>query len=223
MSTSELVKKESVNQHPILIAPIENNRFKDISLFEVLKKRRATKFFDTSIEVDEKDIETIIEMASLSPSAFNLQHWKVVRVMSKKCRLDMERIGYFQPQLSQAPVILAIIMDTHSWCHLSEENSFYTDSQIHNIKSIYKNNEKLSRDEALRSSSMFSLAVMFAATSLGYQSCPMTGCDFSEIASMLGLPSHEELCMLISIGVASSDNVYVDQCRKPINTFFSVI
>lgn len=54
-----------------------------MKFLDLSKKRRAIKHFNEK-PVDKKDVRTAIEIASLSPSAHNIQPWKFVLVDSKK-------------------------------------------------------------------------------------------------------------------------------------------
>lgn len=56
-----------------------------MKFLELNKKRHAVKHFNDKV-VDYKDLRTAIEIATLSPSANNLQPWKFVVVKDKKGR-----------------------------------------------------------------------------------------------------------------------------------------
>ena len=57
----------------------------------------------------------------------------------------------------------------------------------------------------MRSIGMSAMAIMFAATDLGYACNPMVGFDHDAVASIINLPEHHVVGMLIAIGLSSSD------------------
>ncbi|MFS5363067.1 nitroreductase family protein [Streptococcus agalactiae] len=57
-----------------------------MKFLELNKKRHAVKHFNDK-PVDFKDVRTAIEIATLAPSANNIQPWKFVVVQEKKSAL----------------------------------------------------------------------------------------------------------------------------------------
>lgn len=43
-----------------------------------IKKRRATKQFDQNHKMSEQEINELMSLTLLSPTAFNIQHWRFV-------------------------------------------------------------------------------------------------------------------------------------------------
>ena len=64
-----------------------------MKFLELNKKRHAVKHFNDKL-VDYKDLRTAIEIATLSPSANNLQPWKFVVVKDKKAELAQSMSGH---------------------------------------------------------------------------------------------------------------------------------
>ena len=81
---------------------------------------------------------------------------------------------------------------------------------------LYQEDEQLARDEAMRSSSMFSMLLMLAAKEQGIETCPMTGCRFNELERLLDLDNEKEICMLISMGLAAPENQLRERKRLPL-------
>ena len=61
-----------------------------MKFLELNKRRHAIKKFNNK-PVDYKDLRTAIEIATLSPSANNIQPWKFVVVENKKEELIKKR------------------------------------------------------------------------------------------------------------------------------------
>ena len=50
------------------------------------------------------------------------------------------------------------------------------------IDQYYRGKDQVQRDEAMRSCGIAAQTLMLAAKSMGYDSCPMDGFDFDEVA-----------------------------------------
>ncbi|MBX2809288.1 MAG: nitroreductase family protein [Cellvibrionaceae bacterium] len=170
----------------------------------VIKNRQSTKLFDDSAEMPANDFEEILLAASMSPSAFNIQHWRIVRVKDKKIRMRLSTIAWSQPQIMQASEVLLVCADLKAWqkqmlfCHSTNNEDKKNFSKI--LEKIYSENTLLQRDEAMRSACLFSMTLMIKAESLGYQTCPMSGFDYRQAKVLLALDDNVEPCMIIALG-----------------------
>lgn len=54
-----------------------------MEFIKVIHERRAVNFFDPSKPVSDDELKRIIETASLAPSGFNLQPWRLIVVKSQ--------------------------------------------------------------------------------------------------------------------------------------------
>ena len=82
-----------------------------MKFLDLSKKRRAIKHFNEK-PVDKKDVRTAIEIASLSPSAHNIQPWKFVLVDSKKEELADSLPAANKEQVQSAAYVIALFSDT---------------------------------------------------------------------------------------------------------------
>lgn len=82
-----------------------------MKFLELNKKRHAVKHFNDKL-VDYKDLRTAIEIATLSPSANNLQPWKFVVVKDKKAELAQSMPGPNRKQVEEAQYVVALFTDT---------------------------------------------------------------------------------------------------------------
>ena len=69
-----------------------------MKFLELNKKRHAVKTFNSK-PVEYKDLRTAIEIATLAPSANNIQPWKFVIVEDKKAELA-KRSSKFEQKTS---------------------------------------------------------------------------------------------------------------------------
>lgn len=72
-------------------------------IIEDLNWRYATKVFDSSKEVREKDLETILEAFRLSASSFGLQPWKLFVVSDTEKKQALLEHSWYQKQVVDAP------------------------------------------------------------------------------------------------------------------------
>lgn len=82
-----------------------------MKFLELNKKRHAIKTFNDK-PVDFKDLRTAIEIATLAPSANNIQPWKFVVVEDKKADLAKDMVLGNKVQVEQAQYVVAIFSDT---------------------------------------------------------------------------------------------------------------
>ena len=82
-----------------------------MKFLELNKKRHAVKSFNDQV-LDFKDLRTAIEVASLAPSAHNIQPWKFVVVKEKKEQLAEKLPALNRKQVEEAQYVVALFTDT---------------------------------------------------------------------------------------------------------------
>lgn len=82
-----------------------------MKFIELNKKRHAIKTFNDK-PVDYKDLRTAIEIATLAPSANNIQPWKFVIVEEKKTELAEHLPDINKKQVEEAQYVVALFTDT---------------------------------------------------------------------------------------------------------------
>ena len=176
-------------------------------VLQTIKQRRAVKYFDASFKIPTADFETIIDAACNSPSSFNIQHWRVVRLTSQQQRKKIRELAWDQAQITDASEVLIVCADVQAF---SKKPLRYWETAAPEIQEMivpmignfYKDRPQLIRDEAIRSSGIFAQTIMLAAKSLGYDSCPMIGFDIDKVAAEINLPSDYVIGLIVAIGKA---------------------
>ena len=82
-----------------------------MKFLELNKKRHAVKTFNSK-PVEYKDLRTAIEIATLAPSANNIQPWKFVIVEDKKAELAKDLPSLNKKQVEEAQYVVALFTDT---------------------------------------------------------------------------------------------------------------
>ena len=157
---------------------------------EAIRTRRSIKHYDPSHQMTEAEVQELMEHAILSPTAFNIQHWRFVRVQDKNKRQQIFEAAWGQAQVVDASELLVLCADLNAW---EKEPKRYwrnapqaaQDAILPAIENYYANHHQGQRDEAIRSASIAAMNIMLMARGMGYDSCPMDGFDFDKVAKIL--------------------------------------
>jgi nitroreductase len=170
-----------------------------------IQTRRAIKHYDPAHRMSEAEIEQLLSLALLSPTAFNLQHWRFVVVSDPGLRRQIRAAAWDQAQVTDASLFLVLCADLKAWER--EPGRYWGDAprpvqdyMIPAIDAYYRDKPQVQRDETMRSCGIAAQTLMLAAKSLGYESCPMDGFDFEAVARLINLPPDHVIAMFVAIG-----------------------
>jgi nitroreductase len=174
---------------------------------EAIKQRRSIKYFDSSHQMSEEEITTLLEHAMLSPTSFNMQNWRFVVVSDAEIKEQLKAAAWNQAQVTDASIVILLCGDLKSWGKNPERYWRNAPEQTRNaivpmIPKFYDGNEQLQRDEAMRSCGIAAQTLMIAAKAMGYDSCPMIGFDPNKVASIINLPEDHVVTLMLPIGKA---------------------
>ena len=177
-----------------------------MNTLQAIEQRRAVKKYDPSFVIPADDQAKLEALVMLSPTAFNIQNWRFLRVSDPTQRQRIREAAWNQAQVTDASLlyVLCATLDAWKeprkyWRHASPEVQAWMEQ---NITAYYKDKPQVQRDEAMRSCGMAAQTLMLAAKSMGYDSCPMDGFDFEKVAQIIKLPANHVLCMFVVIGKA---------------------
>jgi nitroreductase len=176
-----------------------------LSTEQAIRTRRAVKSFDASHQMSAAEEQKLFDLAQQAPSSFNIQHWRFVKVTDPDQRAKLRVAAWNQAQVTDASLMLVICADlkaweknpTRYWENAPEEVRTYLSNAI---LEFYRGREWLARDEAMRSVGLVAQTLMLAAKDMGYDSCPMIGCDIDAVAELINLPDDHAIGMLLAIG-----------------------
>jgi nitroreductase len=83
-------------------------------ILEALNWRYAVKIFDPSKKISEKDLNTILESARLSPSSSGVEMWKFIVVDNPEVRKKLREASFDQPKVTDASHLIIIAYRTDS-------------------------------------------------------------------------------------------------------------
>jgi nitroreductase len=178
-----------------------------MNVTEAIVARRSIKSYDTQHKMTEEEITKLMSLAMLSPTAFNIQHWRFVVVTDPVLRQQLRKVSWNQAQVEDASLLVVLTADLNAWMKSPERYwanapKAVQDFLVPAIGNYYRDNEQAQRDEAMRSCGMAATTIMLAAKEMGYDTCPMDGFDFDAVSKLLNLPADHTPVMFVVVGKA---------------------
>lgn len=175
-----------------------------------IQARRAVKQFDPEHRMTAEEVEALIRLAILSPTAFNIQNWRFVLVRDPDLRRQVRAAAWDQPQVTDASLLIILCADLKSWARAPERYWRDAPAQARDfivpaIDRYYRDRDQTQRDEAMRSCGIAAQTLMLAAKDMGYDSCPMDGFDFDAVGKLINLPDDHVIAMFVAIGKGIRD------------------
>jgi nitroreductase len=172
-----------------------------------IETRRSIKSYDASHKMTEAEINQLISLTMLSPTAFNIQHWRFVMVEDAALRQQIQEVSWNQTQVTEASALIVLVADVQAWAkqparYWKDAPQAVQDFLVPAITQYYTGNSQAQRDEAMRSCGMAAMTMMLAAKEMGYDTCPMDGFDFDAVAKLLNLPTDHIPTMFVTVGKA---------------------
>lgn len=172
-----------------------------------ITQRRSVKHYDAAHQMAEAEIDQLMSLALLSPTAFNIQNWRFVLVSDSELRRKIRAAAWDQAQVTDASLLVVVCADLKAW---EKEPARYwrnapadvSNYLIPMIDQYYRGKDQVQRDEAMRSCGIAAQTLMLAAKSLGYDSCPMDGFDFDAVAKLINLPDDHVIALFVVVGKA---------------------
>lgn len=172
---------------------------------EAIRSRRAVRAFDPQQRLSAAEQRELLELAMLSPTAFNLQHWRFLVVEDAELRRQLRAVAWDQPQVTDAGLLVLLCADLASWEKQAarvwqDAPQAVQDALLPAIDGIFRDQAQNQRDEAMRSCGIAAQTLMLAARGMGYDSCPMDGFDFAAVARLVNLPADHCIGLMLAIG-----------------------
>jgi nitroreductase len=181
-----------------------------------IQNRRSVRNFDPSHKMTKREVDKLLSFAVQSPTAFNIQNWRFVVVRDPELRKKLRAASWDQSQVTDASLLVILCADLKAW---EKEPMRYWRSApepvrefiVPAIRNYYDGLDQVQRDEAMRSCGIAAQTLMLAATSMGYDSCPMDGFDFDAVAELINLPDDHAISLFVAIGKA------IDEPGEPLD------
>lgn len=177
---------------------------------EAIQARRSVKHFDANHVMTAEEVNEILKLAILSPTAFNIQNWRFVVVDDADLRKKIREVAWDQSQVTDTSLFIVLCADLKAWEKEPERYWANAPKEVQEfmlpaIDNYYRGKEQVQRDESMRSCGIVAQTIMLAAKSLGYDSCPMDGFDFEKVAQLIHLPDDHVIAMFVAVGKGTKD------------------
>ncbi|MDR6226053.1 nitroreductase family protein [Desmospora profundinema] len=180
---------------------------------EAIRTRRSVKVFDPNYKVSDAQLQELLELTTLAPSAWNFQHYQIIVVRDPEQKKRLRQASLNQEKVEQASVAIVICGDLQAYKRADRvarefaDKGFYGENGAEKVETqagmmhdTYANNPQKAYDEALRSASLAAMSLMIAANDMGLATCPMIGFDPEAVKKVTGLPEHLFPAIMITLG-----------------------
>lgn len=176
---------------------------------ELLMARYATKKFDGQ-KIDEDKFDQILEMIRFAPSALNIQPWKIKVVTDEETKKKLSAASMDQAQITTCSHLLVFcavtdlpgnaekITSIMKGVGVPEENL----NMFQNVINIFLSNftSETGVIEAQHNVFIAATTAIYAAKSLGIDSCPMQGFNSEDYSEILDIPAGVVPTILVPMG-----------------------
>lgn len=181
-----------------------------MNVSSAIETRRSVKHYDPTHRMADAEIEKLMSLALLAPTAFNIQNWRFVLVQDPELRKQVRAVSWNQAQVTDASLLVVLVADLNAWQreparYWKDAPQAVQDFLVPAIDQYYRGKPQVQRDEGMRSCGMAAMTLMLAAREMGYDSCPMDGFDFDAVARLLNLPEDHTPAMYVAIGKGTKE------------------
>ena len=181
---------------------------------ELVQKRYAARAYEDR-KIDDEKIDDILEMIRLSPSALNLQPWKVKVVSDDGLKEKLYQNSMDQKHIAACSHVLVFcansdlpgqaekIINGMKTAGAPEETIKFYEMAANNLTNNIPPEARLC--EAQKNVFIAATQGIYAAKSLGVDSCIVQGFDPAAYSEILDLPSNIVPTVLVLLGYAADD------------------
>ena len=80
-----------------------------------IETRRSIKAYDPAHKMSEAEVNKLMSLAMLAPTAFNIQHWRFVLVEDAALRAQIQAVSWNQSQVTEASALIVLVADVQAW------------------------------------------------------------------------------------------------------------
>jgi len=216
---------------PVPAATATTEIHKSVSAFptnpviEGMLNRRATKYYDPAATLSDDQIRDLVRIGTSAPTSFHLQNWRFIAVRTPEAKARLRPIAWDQPAITDAAVTFIVIGRLADASTVPQRLAAVVEAGImpaHLVaewerpaRGLYDDQPQRQRDEAVRTATFGTAAIIYAAHSLGLGSTPMIGFNAEAVHSVFNLAEDEIPVMLLTVGPERAGN-WPQKPRMPI-------
>lgn len=182
-----------------------------LNVREAAEQRRSIRSYEAG-PIPRGDMEEILRVTGLAPSAFNLQPWRFVVVETPQARAKLAEAAYNQKQVRSAPAVLVLYTDMNDTLENVDEvlhpgmDAVARAAARKTILNSFVSKSDAEREAWGAEQGNIALGyLLLAAEAHGYQTSPMLGFDAEAVKRLLGLPAHVRIPALVAIGKGAEE------------------
>ena len=190
---------------------MESSTLTLLDVREAAARRRSIRAYEQA-PVPAADLESILDVVRLAPSAFNVQPWRFVVVETPELKAQLAAAAFNQRQVHSAPAVIVLYTDMQdALANVDEVVHPGLDAESRAktaayIRRTFGKQSDAERETWAAGQGYIALGyLLLAAESHGYQTSPMTGFDAEAVKRLLGLPAHVRVPALVAIGRGAED------------------
>ncbi|MDF1501713.1 nitroreductase family protein [Roseisolibacter sp. H3M3-2] len=173
---------------------------------EAAARRRSIRDFAPDA-IPEGDLDAILDVVRLAPSAFNVQPWRFVVVRDPGLKAGLAEAAFNQRQVRSAPAVLVLYTDMRDALATVEETvhpgmpAEKAAAAAAHVRNLFGRQSPEQQETWAAGQGYIALGyLLLAAEAHGYQTSPMTGFEPARVRTLLGLPEHVQIPALVAIG-----------------------
>lgn len=201
---------------------------------ELVKERRSANNFLSDYHITQHELNEILGLVKLAPSAFNLQHTNYVAVLDEGTKERLQQVANGQYKVKSSSAVIIVLGDKKAFQQapkiyeglklLGIVNKQEYEYMVNDTISFYESRgEKFHRDEAIRNASLSAMLFMLAAKEKGWDTCPMIGFDPDAVKEVLNIGEQYEVVMMITLGKEKVESRKPRGYRKPVGEIATFI
>ena len=193
-------------QHPAaagLLAP-------PLTVQEAAETRRSIRRYEPE-PVPREDLDEILRLTGLAPSAFNVQPWRFAVVESDEVKRPLQAAANGQRQVGDAPAVIVLYSDmTDALATLAETvHPGYGDGRAaaaDRTAALFAATSPDARAQWGLEQTYIALGfLLLVARSFGYDTSAMLGFDPAKVKAVLDLPADARIAAIVAVGRRAED------------------
>lgn len=181
------------------------------SVAEAIETRRSIRRF-VQEPMPQGDLREILRLASLAPSANNVQPTRFAVVQDPALKEQLQAAAYNQAQITSAPAVIVVYSDMEDFLGNVEETVHpgmgeeQIKARADGLRAQFQDQDVAQRGQwGLSQANIAFGFLMLAARGLGYDTVPMLGFQPEKVRELLGLPEHVQFAGILPVGKRAED------------------
>ena len=177
-----------------------------ISVTEAIETRRSIRKF-VQEPMNQDDLQDILRLASLAPTANNVQPTRFAVIQNKELQAQLQEAAYNQGQVTSAPAVIVVYSDMEDFLQSAEETVHpnmgeeQVKTRAADLRGNFEGQDVTQRGQwGLTQANIAFGFLMLAARGKGYDTVPMLGFNPDRVREILGLPQHVQFAGMLPIG-----------------------